>query len=1299
MLPKFSLFERELRSHVPFSSSCEVCVRARGLKKARHGTEVHQNEVQLDQFWHGSLRFLILVHSKSFAIGCVSGDGPREAIVAGMSQWLMHFGLANKDCLFTCDAEGYMRTLWQQLLQDFPSFQGTIEQFAAGRHAPVAERGVRALRETASGILLQMQDNFVALRNNRKAFSLLFGHACAVHNRYNVMSGSMLSPLQRLRGNQHKPRQAYIFGGTVLVAPPPSKAGAVTGRFAYGSYLGPVLGKASHWASIQVKPGVVEILQSPPIKMLLPVRYDLELLGMLAKRAGGIVHRPPLLPDIDRVDDELTVLPLSLTEDGNPPKEWLLEHGRTRRCLACERGMFHGVKHSVTCRKRYRAWLEEQREAQPEAPGRQGGEEPSEAVPAPIGVEDEDPVVDVELPDDFVDVLPSVEDYLPSESEGRPRPASETQGAEDEGYGVGEVPTGDAPMEVDSCWSVASYETLEAVPLELAENFAVGVECRQSVFSSIEDDGWTELKMRDRVVYLQKPSFVRDDATDKSLDPAKANAGMAKEIRALDSLRVGDAITRQEADAYCREHGIRILSTRWVSVAKKDGETKEDIVRARVVARDYASGSPTAAELGISSPTSSNEAFRSFLVFVSATESEIVLADVSTAFLFALIVSPECVMLPPNIRFSDNTRVFLKLRKALYGLRSASLAWYKHLSELVKEMGLHASDTEKSVFSGEYEFKGKKVWMLLLAYVDDLMIACKDKEAALNLVERLGRSVKIKVTGILSRDKKIDFPGRVIQKIEYGLLLGLPEGYFSSVYESYGIKKGTTTPPDLRKILDDALEKPECQKPLTAEAASRYRSAVGKISWGGQTRIDLTYFISVLSRGQSTPLVVHETCLRAFLRYLMSVDHLKQLMGAEECSGRVEAFVDSNWAPERNNDRRSLSGCVILVDGFPIKAFTRQQSSVAMSSAEAELVAITEGAKEAVGVVSLIQHIWGAFRTCQEPPAIFSDSQAAINIGSMHGLLRRVRHIDLRVCWTQAAIQDRLISLSWVRGVGNPADLFTKALAKPHVHYEKLGITEHLPREALLITDADCDQIVLSTLLGRIVSTSALERYARQLDEVNPVRNRVNSGMKLAAETLRSLKVICITEEENGLCEEIIALTRNFVVSMIEQGVRVLVWSSTPCTGGCLWQYTHRGKPGHDARLRKLWGIQRKLWKNLCLLVSPVEGVADELQPYFAVEWPKTCQYWSWKDVQKMLESRERPVLTSLVDGCSVGMVGADGLLVHKRWRVDSDYPPLASTLDSLRCTKDHIHSNNFDLRETQHYPVSMCEKVLSSLK
>ena len=73
--------------------------------------------------------------------------------------------------------------------------------------------------------------------------------------------------------------------------------------------------------------------------------------------------------------------------------------------------------------------------------------------------------------------------------------------------------------------------------------------------------------------------------------------------------------------------------------------------------------------------------------------------------------------------------------------------------------------------------------------------------------------------------------------------------------------------------------------------------------------------------------------MRAFLRYLMSIDHLKQLFEANECSGLVEAYVDSNWGSEQNNGRRSLSGCVIFVDQAPVKAFTRQQVSVALSSA------------------------------------------------------------------------------------------------------------------------------------------------------------------------------------------------------------------------------------------------------------------------------------------------------------------------------------------------------------------------------
>ena len=130
-----------------------------------------------------------------------------------------------------------------------------------------------------------------------------------------MLSGSALTPIQRLRGNQHKPHQAYVFGSTILISGPPSKAASIPGRYTYGAYLGPVLGKASHWATMQIKPGTVEVVQTPSVKALLPTRYDLELLGMLAKKVGSMVHRLPKLPDVEHVDDEMTVLPLSLTED------------------------------------------------------------------------------------------------------------------------------------------------------------------------------------------------------------------------------------------------------------------------------------------------------------------------------------------------------------------------------------------------------------------------------------------------------------------------------------------------------------------------------------------------------------------------------------------------------------------------------------------------------------------------------------------------------------------------------------------------------------------------------------------------------------------------------------------------------------------------------------------------------------------------------------------------------------------------------------------------------------------------
>ena len=90
-----------------------------------------------------------------------------------------------------------------------------------------------------------------------------------------------------------------------------------------------------------------------------------------------------------------------------------------------------------------------------------------------------------------------------------------------------------------------------------------------------EDENWVSLKMRGRTVCLQKPKFLRDDTAGEPLDPELTVKGMCKEVSALDLLGVGDLVEKKQENVFARTHNVKILSTRWVAVDKRNGETKE----------------------------------------------------------------------------------------------------------------------------------------------------------------------------------------------------------------------------------------------------------------------------------------------------------------------------------------------------------------------------------------------------------------------------------------------------------------------------------------------------------------------------------------------------------------------------------------------------------------------------------------------------------------------------------------------------------------------------------------------------
>ncbi len=145
-----------------------------------------------------------------------------------------------------------------------------------------------------------------------------------------------------------------------------------------------------------------------------------------------------------------------------------------------------------------------------------------------------------------------------------------------------------------------------------------------------------------------------------------------------------------------------------------------------------------------------------------------------------------------------------------------------------------------------------------------------------------------------------------------------------------------------------------------------------------------------------------------------------------------------------------------------IKTWSSTQSSVSLSSGEAEFYGVIQGAGMGLGLQSLLADLG-----LRVPLRVWTDSSAAIGICSRQGL-GKMRHIDTHLLWIQQAVRSRRVDLRKVSGESNPADLYAKHLASR----DKVG------------------QLV--TLMGCV--------YRSGRAETAPLTRRTQSGKKVISE-------------------------------------------------------------------------------------------------------------------------------------------------------------------------------------------------------
>ena len=111
---------------------------------------------------------------------------------------------------------------------------------------------------------------------------------------------------------------------------------------------------------------------------------------------------------------------------------------------------------------------------------------------------------------------------------------------------------------------------------------------------------------------------------------------------------------------------------------------------------------------------------------------------------------------------------------------------------------------------------------------------------------------------------------------------------------------------------------------------------------------------------------------------------------------------------------------MFLHGGHVIKHYSRTQSTIALSSAEAELYATVSAASEGLGLAAMCNEYGQVL--C---PYISVDASAAIGIAQRKSL-GKVRHLDTQSLCIQEAVRERRVHVEKVLGTENPADMFTK---------------------------------------------------------------------------------------------------------------------------------------------------------------------------------------------------------------------------------------------------------------------------------
>lgn len=452
----------------------------------------------------------------------------------------------------------------------------------------------------------------------------------------------------------------------------------------------------------------------------------------------------------------------------------------------------------------------------------------------------------------------------------------------------------------------------------------------------------------------------------------------------------------------------KLVGSKWVFKMKRDVDGNIDRYKARLVARGFTQRFGEDYDQTFS-PVVRFESFRMLMALAAKHDLQLHQMDVTTAFLHGVLEEDVFMKQPEGFVKEGDEKLVCRLKRSLYGLKQSPRCWNAALDEKLSAMGFEQASGDPCL----YRSKGGEM-AYVAVYVDDLVIAAASDEAVQVVKDQLSASFDMKDMGRLHH-----FLGmKIVQDPKNNSVWIGQDRYTKDVLAKYGMEncKPALTP------MDPGV------KPLPGKDTDErfdpavYQSAVGSLLFlSVATRPDIAFAVSCAARFTANPYREHWSLVKRIMRYLKGTyEYGLQYTDAE--GDNLIGFSDADWAGD-TGDRKSTSGYTMLLSNAAVTWKSKKQTVVALSTAEAEYVALCAATQEACWMRKILSDL-GAPQS--GPTTMREDNQSAIAIAENPVSHNRTKHIDIKYHYTRQAVQNGDIQLEYCPSADMLADVLTK---------------------------------------------------------------------------------------------------------------------------------------------------------------------------------------------------------------------------------------------------------------------------------